>query len=138
MKPVNLSTLGMLAALVLGSTAPAWAHAHPSMLMPAANSVLSSPPKEVMVMFDEEVTGGGVSHVEVKDNGRIVSTGKGTVDKTHKNLTVQLAKAGAGKYVVTWKALASDDGHMTHGTYSFTVKPGVKAKAKAKPKSSKK
>lgn len=32
------------------------------------------------------------------------------------------AKLMAGTYTVSWHAVATDDGHRTNGTYSFSVK----------------
>ena len=118
------SPIALSLALALAWSAPAWAHAHPHQLVPKANAVLTAAPAQVSLTFDEEVQP-GLTRAEVKNDGHVVSVGKGTVDsKTHKQLTVPLAKAGAGKYVVSWHALAAD-GHASSGQYTFTVKPAT-------------
>lgn len=124
-----------IAGIALAWTAPAFAHAHPTGTMPSANAKLSAPPKSVMIMFDDEVQP-GLTRIEVKDNGHLVSVGKSMVAANHKDVTVMLAKAGAGRYGVVWHALDTD-GHATHGQYSFTVLKHAMAKKATSAKKSK-
>lgn len=116
-------TAALAGALLIGWTLPALAHAHPHETVPAANATVPTPPKAVSLTFDEDLQP-TMSRVEVKEDGHVVSVGKGTADaKNARLLSVPLAKAHAGKYTVTWHALATD-GHASSGSYTFTVKAG--------------
>lgn len=108
-----------LAALAWAT--PALAHAHPERSDPARNAVVASSPKTVSIWFDDELQP-ALTHVEVSVGGKVVSVGKGKVDpKSPKLLSVPLAHGGAGKYTVSWHAVA-DDGHPSKGSFQFTVK----------------
>lgn len=99
------------------------AYAHPELQSaePAAGK-RSAPPKQIRIMFNENVLP-QFSGVEVKDQtGKAVATGKATTDPTNKKLLVVPLKEelAPGDYVVEWHAV-SDDTHRVKGNYSFGV-----------------
>ena len=111
----------VLSVLALAWATPAFAHAHPERTSPARNATVPVAPATVSIWFDDDVQP-AMTHVEVKLDGKVVSVGKGKVDaKSPKLLSVPIAHAGAGKYTVSWHAVA-DDGHPSKGTFQFTVK----------------
>lgn len=79
-------------------------------------------PKEVRIVFDDELEP-AFSKIDVNDAaGRQVNTAKAVVDAQNKKLmTVALPPLPAGRYKVRWSAVAHD-GHHTQGGYSFQVK----------------
>lgn len=107
--------------LLLGSTGEAWAHAHPVQQTPAPNTTVSAP-AAVTVVYTEPIEA-ALSRLNVLDaQGKQVNTAKAHVtDSGHKSLEVTLPKLSPGQYTVQWVAVA-DDGHRTHGGYTFTVK----------------
>jgi methionine-rich copper-binding protein CopC len=116
--------LGLGVALGLTAASAAWAHAGLWHANPAAGGIASAPPKELRLTFTEAVSG-KLSGVSVTDKaGAAVKTQAAALDpKDAKTLTAAFdAPLGPGVYKVKWHAVASDDGHRTQGTYSFTVK----------------
>ena len=121
-------TLGfaVAAVVVVLMAAPAFAHADLKSTVPAAGSVLQSPPAKIDLFFTEsvEMSLGGV---EVYDaNARPVETGKpehpdGRADAVTVALPPDLEH---GTYVVTWR-LVSGDSHPIQGTLTFVVGTGA-------------
>jgi methionine-rich copper-binding protein CopC len=115
------AAIAMLAS-VLGGTA---AYAHPELQLaePAAGAATASP-KQIRITFNENVIP-QFSGVEVKDqSGKVIATGKATVDPTNKKkLVVPVNESlSPGDYKVEWHAV-SDDTHQVKGSYSFSVTP---------------
>lgn len=108
-------------ALFLGSMGQAWAHAHPVHETPGPNSTVMAP-KEVRIAYDDPLEP-AFSHLTVLNaQGKQVNQAKSSVEgSAHKIMRVALPALAAGRYQVKWVAVA-DDGHRTHGNYTFTVK----------------
>lgn len=120
----NFARTAAIGGIVLaGLTGQAFAHAHLKSAIPAVNGTVSVAPAKLDLSFSESVnlrfTG-----VTVAGPGQSkVATGQAKLLNHDMTLMVPVtATLGAGKYTVSWHAL-STDGHKTHGTYSFTVKP---------------
>ncbi|MDQ0475086.1 copper homeostasis periplasmic binding protein CopC [Labrys wisconsinensis] len=120
----RLKTAASAAILGLGLTGQALAHAHLTSAVPAENGTVATVPTELDLKFSEELN---LKFTGVKVTGpdkKAVATGAASLasgDET--GLVVPIsATLAPGKYIVAWHAL-SKDGHKTHGTYSFTVKP---------------
>jgi methionine-rich copper-binding protein CopC len=117
-------TLALAVAGTLGLTGQALAHAELKSATPPVNGTVTTSPPELDLEFTEGVNL-AFTGVTLKDPGKkAVATGKAALqpgDDT--KLVVPLAGTlPAGTYTVAWHAL-STDGHKTHGTYAFTVKP---------------
>jgi copper resistance protein C len=113
--------LPLACALLLALATPAWAHVFPRTQMPAAGASVSAP-AQVRVVFDGPLEPAFSTLTVADANGQQVNTVKAVVDpQTQDTITVALPPLKAGKYTVHWVAIA-DDGHRTHGDYSFTVK----------------
>jgi methionine-rich copper-binding protein CopC len=90
---------------------------------PAAGAATTSP-KQIKITFSESVLP-QFSGVELKDwSGRMITTGKATVNPANKKqLVVPVNEAlPPGDYKVEWHAV-SDDTHRVKGNYSFSVAP---------------
>ncbi len=118
MKPI--ATLATM--LALAAPASAFAHAHLTAAQPADKAMVSPAPTALSLTFSEGVALKFTGITLTGPDKATVKTGAASVNAGHTELTVPLTgPLAAGAYTVTWHAL-SDDGHKTHGTYSFTVK----------------
>ena len=94
------------------------AHATLKSSTPAKNAQLASAPKSITLNFSEEaklaslkLVGGGKSIVVPLEKGA----------KAAATFTVNLPSLISGAYVVQWTAVATDDGHITKGTFNFSI-----------------
>jgi methionine-rich copper-binding protein CopC len=97
---------------------PAFGHAKLRSTLPAADAQLLVAPKSVTLTFNENVR---LTVLTVTADGKEVPV---TVDRSAPaapQVTVALPVLGAGNYQVRWSALSPDDGHVTKGTFSFTI-----------------
>lgn len=109
--------LVMVLALQAGS---AFAHAGLEGAVPADGATVTAP--DALVLTFTEAVSASMSGVVVKAaDGSKVAIGDATLSDDKATLTIPLtAKPAAGVYTVEWHAL-SDDGHKTHGKFTFTV-----------------
>ena len=110
--------------LSLSAAAPqwAWAHAFPERAEPAAGAELHVSPPWVRVWFDVAVEPTLSTMRVLNDQGRQVNMGKGQVDPVSPQLLeVRIPPLRPGVYRVFW-SVVTQDGHLTHGDYVFTVK----------------
>jgi methionine-rich copper-binding protein CopC len=114
MKKALILSCMLLPALVGG---PASAHAKLLDSKPAKDSQLSHSPAELTLHFSEAAK---LAVLKLACGGTDIATG----DRPSAGLmtvTVKLPPLPAGLCTVNWSALAVDDGHVTHGSFSFTV-----------------
>jgi methionine-rich copper-binding protein CopC len=123
MKTVSVTalTLSMALSLALGLAAGAQAHAKLVKSDPAEGGQPSDK-SNIELTFSEAISG-KLSGAEVKDAaGKAVASASMT-DQQNKGLMVMMkAPLKPGAYSLDWHAVASDDGHRTTGTLSFSVK----------------
>ena len=105
---------------VAACAGPAFAHAFLNHAAPGAGATVASSPKQVALVFSEQLepTFSGVTVTDAA--GHDVEAGKAVIAGT--SMTVALKPVGPGMYRVTWHAVSVDT-HRTDGAYSFTVKP---------------
>ena len=118
-KMTSMVAVIMIAASLFGSAA----HAHPELQSaePAAGGTTASP-QQIKITFNENVMA-QFSGVDVKDKaGKLITTGKATVDPANKKQLVVPLKEQLppGEYKVEWHAV-SDDTHRVKGNYTFSV-----------------
>ena len=107
------------AVFALGFAGAASAHAKLVKADPAKDATIAST-NMAHLTFNEELSG-KLSGAKVTDaSGKAVPQSAMAQGKTMM-LTFK-TPLPAGAYKVDWHAVASDDGHRTDGTYSFTVK----------------
>jgi hypothetical protein len=114
----------LLAAAAAGMvlTAPVFAHAKLQSSTPAADARLRAAPKALTLSFNESVR---LAVLTLRADGKDIPV---TVDRSAppaSQVTVALPALAAGKYVVQWSALSVDDGHVSKGTFAFTVSPAA-------------
>jgi copper resistance protein C len=94
------------------------AHAHLQSSIPAANAQLARAPSTLTLNFSEKAQ---LAVLKVTHAGNPVAV---PIDRTLApaiTITVPLPALEPGKYEVMWKAIAHDDGHVTKGSFSFSV-----------------
>jgi hypothetical protein len=110
-----------VAASLLTVTSLALAHSFPKVRTPAADTTVV-PPHEVAIEFDNPIEPAFSSITVTDSHGKTVSTGKAAVDaRDPRHMSVAVGDLASGAYTVAWVAVA-DDGHRTHGQYTFNVK----------------
>lgn len=113
--------IGVLVVMLFAAPA-VLAHANLERSEPAANSANKIPPTRVRLWFSEQVEP-SFSTVNVLDrSGSLVD--KGDAQRSSDDamaMQVSLPVLPEGLYTVVWKALSAVDGHVTNGSFSFTV-----------------
>ncbi|PYC76108.1 ABC transporter [Streptomyces tateyamensis] len=117
-----LTTAGALLVLLLGTAAPAQAHAALLRTDPAQNSVVAAAPGGVTLTFSEGVTLNSDSVRVLDPAGKQVDTGNpghadGRADTARVGLRGGLAN---GTYTVAWRAV-SEDTHPVGGAFVFSI-----------------
>jgi hypothetical protein len=112
----------LLAVLLSGVGAAAWAHAFLDHASPAVGATVAAP-KEVAIWFTEQPEP-AFSAIEVTDNAgaRVDQGGTHPDPADAKELRVALKMLKPGSYKVSWQVVSVDT-HRTHGDFSFTVAP---------------
>ncbi len=112
----------MLAVAYLAAAAPALAHANLERSEPAANSVQRTPPPLVRLWFTEDIES-SFSSVQVLDmsGSQVDKRDSQRMPNDSKGLQVSLDPLPQGLYTVAWKATSAVDGHLTAGSFSFTI-----------------
>jgi copper resistance protein C len=119
MKLVVRTCVGFVLGLALGANA--FAHAKLMKADPPANGTAHPPAQTLALAFSEEISA-KLSSVTVKSANATPIPAATMLDKAGKGFMVMLKQPlRPGVYTVEWRAVASDDGHTTSGTYSFTV-----------------
>jgi len=108
------------AVAVLLALAPQAASAHALVVGsdPAAGSILSGAPARVSVFFSQGVQAFGRGLSVVGPDGRRADSG--AVAASGSRLSVAVAAAGEGTYVVAWQVIAADT-HPSRGSFLFSV-----------------
>jgi copper transport protein len=112
-------TLGVLFSVLV---TPALAHALLLRSIPDANASLDRAPAQVELYFSASIDPSFSKVTVLGSTGKAVDVGDSRVDPadpTH--MTVSLPSLPDGVYTVSWKALATSDGHVTTGTFPFAV-----------------
>ena len=129
-----LSTAVLALGVVVGSAAPALAHARAVSTQPANGSNVHRGLTQVSVTFDEAVT--LVPHAlrVTTDMGMPVALESPRLSHNGTVLSARIQdRLASGRYAVAWRVQA-DDGHLESSTFAFTVAgAGATAAAAALP-----
>lgn len=106
-------------ALLLATVQPALAHDELTGSDPASGASLETAPGKLTLTFSGNVSDIG-HEIHVTDpEGKEITTGEPTVDRTR--LTQRLKEDGApGTYTVVWRTV-SQDGHPIEGNFTYSV-----------------
>lgn len=99
------------------------AHAFVIGSVPIDGSTVAPVPSVVRIFFDAPLSPASFANVYTPDE-RIVSAPHSTVTGNARELDTPLlnpSQLPQGSYTVRWTAVASDDGHTTHGVIGFNV-----------------
>lgn len=113
--------VGLAIALLLAVPSSAAAHAVLVSSTPAWGGVLASAPRTVSLTYDEDVVPRYARVAVVAPGGADVA---GPPRVTGSVVAVPVQVNRTGSYTVRWRMVASDDGHVTEGAFSF----GLRAK----------
>ncbi|HEX6646893.1 MAG TPA: copper resistance protein CopC [Nitrososphaeraceae archaeon] len=122
--------IGILSFLVLGvlnSNINVFGHANPVLYKPSSNSIFQLDqllPTNITILYSERPEP-KVSYIHVLNtiNERVDNNDFKIVAQDERRATVTLdsSKLMNGTYTVSWLVLSKDDGHITKGSYVFTI-----------------
>ena len=97
---------------------PCLSHAKLQSSTPADNAQLAQAPKTLTLNFSEAAQ---LARLVVVGDGKEISIPIDKTAKASQSFTLPLPGLVPGKYTVQWTAVAADDGHVTKGTFSFSI-----------------
>ncbi len=124
---IKVLPIVILSVIIMGFIyVPAYGHTHPVRYDPKPNQVFNSVqsvPNKLSIKFTElpEVK---ASSIKVVDQNHLRVDKNDLSLDSQKKLSTSLdkSKMHAGVYTVNWLALDKDDGHITKGSYAFSIK----------------
>ena len=110
----------LLALALCGSVAagPCLAHAKLQSSSPADHAQLTEAPKTLTLKFSEAAQ---LAVLKLTRDGKEVAVPLDKDAKAGKTFTLTLPVLAPGNYTVQWAALAADDGHVTKGSFVFSI-----------------
>ncbi len=121
-RPLLAGGGALLLALSVSSSAAA--HAYLERSIPGPESVRDAAPRSITLIYDEDVVPRYARVAVVTPGGEDLA---GPPRVAGQVVVVPLRPGGTGSYTVRWQMVATGDGHVTEGVWSF----GVRAKALA-------
>jgi methionine-rich copper-binding protein CopC len=112
------TNLSLFAVLLFAVVGVAHAHAHLEHSQPAANSIVSIAPKNVVLTFNEAVQLTALTLQRGDDKPQDLGPLPKAVTK---EITVPMPTLMPGNYIIKWRAV-SDDNHVASGKVVFTIK----------------
>jgi copper transport protein len=112
---------GCAAALLVSAPPSASAHAYLETTTPGPGAVLAAAPRTLNLMFTEDVVARYARVAVVTTRGQDLA---GALRVAGNVVVVALQPGSTGSYTVRWRMVASSDGHVTEGAFSY----GVRAK----------
>ncbi|WP_458720208.1 copper resistance CopC family protein [Candidatus Nitrosocosmicus sp. R] len=116
-----------ISILTTVSLLPVFGHASPVTYLPEPNEIINSPksvPDQVTIAFTENPEPRASSIKIMNSNNERIDNNDLRASDSNKSLSVTLdsSKVIPGVYTVNWLVLSKDDGHITKGSYVFSVK----------------
>jgi methionine-rich copper-binding protein CopC len=110
----------LLALAVCGIVAagPCMAHAKLQSSSPANNAHLTEAPKTLTLNFSEAAK---LAMLKLVRDGKEISVPLDSNAKAGQTFTLTLPMLPPGNYTVQWAAVAADDGHVTKGSFAFSI-----------------
>jgi copper resistance protein C len=94
------------------------AHAKLQSSSPADNAQLTEAPKTLTLKFNEAAQ---LAVLKLVRDGKEIPIPLDKTAKASQSFTLPLPSLAPGKYIVQWTALAADDGHVTKGSFAFSI-----------------
>jgi copper resistance protein C len=98
--------------------APCIAHATLQSSVPADNARLTEVPKSLTFNFSETAQ---LAIVKLVVDDREISIPVDKSAKASRSFTLPLPGLAAGSYTVQWTAVAAADGHVSKGSFAFSI-----------------
>lgn len=121
-EPLRTSRLlagAMLLLLLLLASGPAMAHAQPVSAAPANGAVVQVPPREVVILFSEDLDR-SFSTMEVRSSTGTTVSQPSVIDGDGLTMRARLPENLAyGTYSISWRVQSTVDGHSTRGLLAF-------------------
>ena len=111
----SLFALALFGILAAGTC---MAHAKLQSSSPAANAHLTEAPKTLTLNFSEAAQ---LAVLKLARDGKEVPIPLDKSAKAAQTFTLTLPALSPGNYTVQWTAVAADDGHVTKGTFVFSI-----------------
>jgi methionine-rich copper-binding protein CopC len=119
---MKTSTRLAIATLATALSPLALAHASLVASLPTKDQVLTAPPSEIHLTFNEHVEARYCRIKLVSDSGKNFDADRPQADKADpKSIMASVPVLRPGTYRARWTAVGGD-GHKTHGDFSFTIK----------------
>lgn len=125
-RPLLLAACALV--LTLAAPATAGAHAFLQRSVPGPESVLKAAPHSLTLFYDEAVVPRYARVAVVTPRGQDIA---GRPRVAGSVVVVPLRTGGTGSYTVRWQVVATADGHVTEGVWSFGVRAPALAPAPA-------
>jgi methionine-rich copper-binding protein CopC len=97
---------------------PCMAHAKLQSSSPAQDAHLTAPPKTLTLTFNEAAQ---VAVLKLISGGKEIPIAVDKSAKASPSFTYPLPALAPGSYTVQWTAMAADDGHVTKGSFVFSI-----------------
>jgi methionine-rich copper-binding protein CopC len=97
---------------------PCMAHAKLQGSSPADGAHLSEAPKTLTLNFDEAAQ---LAVVKLVNSGKEIAVPVDKTAKASQSFTLPLPGLAPGNYTVQWTAVAAGDGHVTKGSFAFSI-----------------
>ena len=97
---------------------PCLAHAKLQSSTPASNAKLTQPPKSLTLNFSEAAK---LAVLKLTRDGREIPVPLDKDAAAGKTFTLTLPALSPGNYTVQWSVVAADDGHVTKGSFTFSI-----------------
>jgi copper resistance protein C len=112
----------LLAFAVCGfvAAAPCMAHAKLQSSTPADKAHLTEAPKTLTLKFSEAAQ---LAVLKLIRDGKEIAVPLDKNAKAGQTFTLTLPALSPGNYTVQWAAVAADDGHVTKGSFEFSIAP---------------
>jgi methionine-rich copper-binding protein CopC len=97
---------------------PCMAHAKLQSSSPASDAHLTAPPKTLTLTFHEAAQ---VAVLKLTSGGKEIPIPVDKNAKASPSFTFPLPALAPGSYTVQWTAMAAEDGHVTRGSFVFSI-----------------
>ncbi|HXA35972.1 MAG TPA: copper resistance CopC family protein [Steroidobacteraceae bacterium] len=108
--------VAVVAAMVV--IGPAFGHARLLGTSPPADAQLQAAPKSLTLNFNENAR---LAILTLTVGGMVIPVAVDRSAPAAREITVSLPVLAVGTYQVQWSALSPADGHITKGTFSFSI-----------------
>jgi methionine-rich copper-binding protein CopC len=98
--------------------APCMAHAKLQSSTPANNAKLTQAPKTLTLNFSEAAQ---LAVLKLAHDGQEIPVPLDKGAKAGQTFTLTLPALSPGTYTVQWSVVAADDGHVTKGSFTFSI-----------------